>query len=99
MGVSAAAVAPLSAQEPETTLRVNVIREDGEFAAEFTSGDGKVGGMGDYSPTPVGALANLCATLIKIDEDDAKERLAAPSVPPATTDNVTRTPSDTDASA
>lgn len=48
------------------------------FFASFTSGDGKVEGWG-YSPTPVGALANLCATLIKIAEDEAVERTKAGS--------------------
>lgn len=57
---------------------IDVFREeDGRFAAEFRSGDNSVGGMGNYAATPVGALANLCATLIQIAADDAMERVSA----------------------
>lgn len=62
----------------EVVWRIEVFREDdGRFAAEFRSGDGMVGGMGEYSVTPVGALANLCAMLIQIAEDEAVERATA----------------------
>jgi hypothetical protein len=60
-------------------LRVEVFREaDGRYAAEFFAPPGE-GGMAEYANTPVGALAELCATLIKIDEDKAHERAASRS--------------------
>lgn len=80
---------PQEAREPETRFmepetgvvyRIVVYLEDGRFAAEFVTGDGKSAGMGDTANTPVGALAELCAMLIKLDEDDAHER-AAPQEP------------------
>jgi hypothetical protein len=59
-------------------IEVFLEADDGRFAAEFTSGDHTVGGMGEYSATPIGALANLCALLIKIDEDDSVARRSPP---------------------
>ena len=74
-------VAPASPQAETSAqdvpvLRITVTRDVATdyYAAEFRSADDKVGGMGDYSATPVGALANLCATLIQIDEDNSVER-------------------------
>lgn len=59
---------------------IEVFREDdGRFAADFRSGDKRVGGMGEYSATPIGALAELCSTLIKIAEDESIERREASS--------------------
>lgn len=56
----------------EVIYEIKIFREDdGRFAAEFTTGDGKVAGMGCYSATPIGALAELCCTLIKLKEDNA----------------------------
>lgn len=55
-------------------MSITVFREDdGRFAAEYTRDGGREAGMGRYSSTPIGALAELCATLIKVDEDNAKE--------------------------
>ena len=59
---------------------IEVFREDdGRFAADFRSGDKRAGGMGEYSATPIGALAELCSTLIKIAEDESIERRVASS--------------------
>jgi hypothetical protein len=57
----------------DAVWRIVVFQEQGgPFAAEFTSADGKIGGMGNYANTVVGALAELCATFIKMNEDEAK---------------------------
>jgi hypothetical protein len=57
----------------DVVCRIEVFREDdGRYAAEFRAGDGRVGGMGNYAATPIGALAELCATLIKVAEDQGK---------------------------
>ena len=54
--------------------RIHVFREDdGRYAAEYETGDGKEAGMGHYSVTPVGALAELVMLLIKIEEDKSIE--------------------------
>jgi len=61
------------ADDSGAELRVLVEREeDGQYLASFRTGDGKVAGASEYSTTLVGALANLCADLIKIAEDDSK---------------------------
>lgn len=61
--------------EESVVYRIEVFREDdGRYAAEWTTGDGKIAGIGNYAASPVGALAELCATLIKCDEDNAIER-------------------------
>lgn len=63
----------------KTVYRIEVVKEDdGRFVASFRSGDDKHGGMGEYSPTPIKALANLCATLADVDEEIVVERRAAP---------------------
>lgn len=60
----------------KVAYRIEVFQEDdGSYAAEYQTGDGKEAGMGRYSATPIGALAELCATLIKVEEDNAKERV------------------------
>jgi hypothetical protein len=67
-------------EEPEHLVwRIEVFEDGGQFAAEFISADRKTAGMGNYSATPIGALAELCATLIKIAEDESIERRASPS--------------------
>ena len=60
--------------EPDSAVwNISVFREDdGRFAADYESGDGREAGMGNYSATPIGALAELCATLIKVAEDKAR---------------------------
>ena len=56
---------------------IQVFREeDGSYAASWETPDGMVAGMGNYSSTPIGALAELCATLIKVAEDEARDRVA-----------------------
>lgn len=65
--------------------KVRVFQDEDRFAAEWVTQDGKEAGMGEYAATPIGALANLCATLIKVAEDHAKERAAAPALPGETT--------------
>jgi hypothetical protein len=61
----------------ESEWRIEVIREsDGRFGAEITSGDGKIGGWAGYANSPVGALADACAELIKIAEDRTVEESA-----------------------
>lgn len=55
--------------------RIEVFQEEyGRYAAKFKSGDRRIGGMGQYSATPIGALAELCSTLIKVEEDISIER-------------------------
>lgn len=50
--------------------QIEVFREDdGRFAAEWFTLDRAESGMGPYAATPIGALAELCATLIKVAED------------------------------
>jgi hypothetical protein len=43
--------------------------DDGRFAAEWSSGG--EAGMGEYSSTPIGALANVICLLLKVEEDRA----------------------------
>lgn len=51
--------------------RIEVEREaDGRYFASWESGDGTQAGCAEYAATPVGALANLCATLTKLHEDE-----------------------------
>lgn len=51
-----------------STLMISVFREDdGRFAAEWQSGG--EAGWGGYSATPIGALAELIMTLLKVEED------------------------------
>jgi len=73
-----------TSEQDVPVLRITVTRDVATeyYAAEFRSADDKVGGMGDYSATPVGALANLCATLIQIDEDNSVERRQPTPVSP-----------------
>lgn len=73
-----------TSEQDVPVLRIVVTRDVATeyYAAEFRSADDKVGGMGDYSATPVGALANLCATLIQIDEDNSVERRKSAPVSP-----------------
>jgi hypothetical protein len=55
-------------------IRIEVEREDdGRYFACWTSADGKTHGCANYSTTVVGALAELCATLLKVDEDKSHE--------------------------
>ena len=55
--------------------RIEVFQEeDGRFAAEYVTGDGNEAGMSAYSATPIGALAEMVATLIKVAEDKSKEQ-------------------------
>lgn len=54
---------------------IRVFRDkDGRFAAEWLSGDEMEAGMGNYSATAIGALAELVAVLIKVEEDKSMER-------------------------
>ncbi|MCC6970459.1 MAG: hypothetical protein IT434_09580 [Phycisphaerales bacterium] len=53
----------------EIIWRINVFRDEDGCAADYRTEDGREGGMGEYSTTPIGALAELCAALIKIAED------------------------------
>lgn len=55
------------------TIRV-FREEDGRFAADWLSGDGMEAGMGNYSVTAIGALAELVSVLIKVEEDKSMER-------------------------
>jgi len=66
-----------SSSDAPVTWRIEVTREPDSYWAAATSGDGRVGCSGDGAATPVGALANLCATLIKIAEDDATTKQEA----------------------
>ncbi len=59
-----------------------LVEQDGErFFASWTTGDGKEAGCGSYSSTVVGALAELCSTLLKVDEDKAIERHTSAAPP------------------
>lgn len=71
--------------DDEVIYRILVTRwmVTNEYMAEFHSADGLVGGAAPFAATPVGALAELCSTLIKIAEDDATERARALPVPPS----------------
>ena len=61
----------------EVHYTIRVCREDdGRFYAEWVSGDDTEAGMGNYSVTPIGALAELVAVLIKVEEDKSMERRA-----------------------
>lgn len=64
-------------------LTIDVFREDdGRFAAEYQREN--EAGMGEYSSTPIGALAELISTLIKVEEDNSVERRQASSARPRT---------------
>lgn len=69
---------PAPEDETETDVyRIRVFREDdGQHAAEWETTDGKEAGMGNYSVTPVGALAELVMLLIKVEEDRRLEAAA-----------------------
>ena len=56
-------------KKPDETvvMTIEVDREDNDtYFASYTTG--KEGGCGDYSPTIIGALANLLCTLLKVEE-------------------------------
>lgn len=54
--------------------KIEVFQEDdGRWAAEFDRPGLKDAGMGEYSSTALGALAEVISTLIKVEEDRAKE--------------------------
>lgn len=56
----------------DAVLHITVFREaDGRYAAEYFTRDSTEVGMGNSAATPIGALAELCATLIKVEEDKA----------------------------
>lgn len=70
---------PSSFGNDKVIWRIELFREaDGRFACDYRSGDNTIGGMANYSTTPVGALAELCASFIKGDEDDAVARRTPP---------------------
>lgn len=57
--------------------RIDVVQEeDGRYCADYITGDLLERGVGNYAATPIGALAELCATLIKVAEDKAHEAAA-----------------------
>lgn len=58
-------------------LTIRVFRDEDQFAAEWITADKREAGMGAYAATPIGALAELIATLIKVAEDKATEAVAA----------------------
>lgn len=61
--------------EPRAFYTILIEREDdGRMFASWTTGDGIEGGCAAYSTTLVGALAELCSTLLKIDEDKSVDR-------------------------
>jgi hypothetical protein len=67
--------------QPETVYRIEVFREDdGRFAAEFETNGGREAGMSNYAATPIGAMAELCSTLIMVEED--KRKHPAPPLSP-----------------
>jgi len=58
----------------EVAYRIEIEREDdGRFFASYVTGDKREAGSGTYAATAVGALAELCATMIKVDEDKSIE--------------------------
>lgn len=62
----------------DTIWKIRVwCEEDGRCAADYMTGDGREGGMGEYSSTPLGALAELISTLIKVAEDKLGEQADA----------------------
>ena len=73
--------------EPDTDTTVYTItvfrEDDGRFAAEWLTGDQREGGMGEYSASPIGAIAELTATLIKVEEDRRTHPDTPPVVAPA----------------
>lgn len=85
--VGATSVKPTIA-DGEVMYFIEVAREeDGRFCATYHSADRKTAGSGEYSATAIGALAELCATLIKIAEDEAVERISSRPTPDAEPDN------------
>ena len=76
---------PRAPEEDAPAYTILVEREGEEFFASWTTGDRKEGGCARYSSTVVGALAELCATLLKVDEDKSQEAaaLARPPQSPA----------------
>jgi hypothetical protein len=65
-------------EDGETAITIRVFKEyDGRYAAEYERKSENEAGMGCYSATPIGAIAELVCTLIKVDEDKAIERVAA----------------------
>ena len=73
---------PAEPSDSATIWHIDVFREDdGQIAASFESADHAIAGMGNYSTTVVGALAELCATLLKLDEDKTAAASPAPAPP------------------
>lgn len=64
------AAVPAQQQEEGLVYLIEVLREeDGRFCAFWTTADNKEAGSGRYSDTVVGALGELSAILLRVDED------------------------------
>lgn len=53
--------------------RIEVLEEEGRFVATWVTGDGREAGAGAYSASPIGALAELISTMIKVAEDTIED--------------------------
>ncbi len=67
--------------DEELWYRIEVVRENGQFWTTWKNADGFSAGAAGPSSTPVGALADLCATLIKVAEDAALPGVHGPARP------------------
>ena len=70
--------ASLDEETPAPAYTIEVEHgEDGRWFASWTTGDKREGGCASYSTTLVGALAELCSTLLKVAEDKSVEAASA----------------------